>query len=95
MLCNPQQKEFFPHGHMKLPVLPFVPIAPCSVTSHHWKKPIPIHFTITLYISISIDQIPSLSPLFQAEHSLVSQPFLIKEILLIIFVTLLVVPCRS
>lgn len=63
---------------MELPVLQFVPIAPCSVSGHHWKKSGPIQLTPSLYICISTDKIHPCC-LLQAEHSRVSQPFLIGK----------------
>jgi len=35
VLCHPQREEVLPHVQMELPVLQFVPIAPCPVTGHH------------------------------------------------------------
>jgi len=34
-LCHPQREEVLPHVQTELPVLQFVPIAPCPVTGHH------------------------------------------------------------
>jgi len=34
VLCYPQSKEVLPHVQMELPVLQFVPIAPCPVAGH-------------------------------------------------------------
>jgi len=34
-LCQPQREEVLPHVQTELPVLQFVPIAPCPVTGHH------------------------------------------------------------
>ena len=34
-LGHPQREEVLPHVQMELPVLQFVPIAPCPVTGHH------------------------------------------------------------
>jgi len=35
VLSHPQREEVLPHVQMELPVLQFVPIAPCPVTGHH------------------------------------------------------------
>jgi len=35
VLCHPQREEVLPHVRTELPVLQFVPIAPCPVTGHH------------------------------------------------------------
>ena len=34
-LHHPQREEVLPHVQMELPLLQFVPIAPCPVTGHH------------------------------------------------------------
>ena len=34
-LRYPQREEVLPHVQLELPVLQFVPIAPCPVTGHH------------------------------------------------------------
>ena len=34
-LRHPQREEVLPHVQMELPVLQFVPIAPCPVAGHH------------------------------------------------------------
>ena len=34
-LRHPQREEVLPHVQMELPVLQFVPAAPCPVTGHH------------------------------------------------------------
>ena len=34
-LRHPQREVVLPHVQMELPVLQFVPIAPCPVTGHH------------------------------------------------------------
>ena len=43
-----------PHAQTELPVLQFVPIAPCPVAEHHWKEFGPILLTPTLEIFIRI-----------------------------------------
>jgi len=35
VFCHPQSEEVLPHVQMELPVLQFVPIAPCPVAEHH------------------------------------------------------------
>jgi len=35
VLCHPQSKEVLPHVQMELPILQFVPIAPCPVSGNH------------------------------------------------------------
>lgn len=66
---------------MELQVFQFVPVAPCPVSGHHQKEPVPIHLTTPLWIIIGIDKMPSQFSVFQAEQSHISQPFLIREIL--------------
>jgi len=34
-LRHPQREEVLPHVQVELPLLQFVPIAPCPVTGHH------------------------------------------------------------
>jgi len=34
-LRHPQSEEVLPHVHLELPLLQFVPVAPCPVTGHH------------------------------------------------------------
>jgi len=35
VLCHPQREEVLPHVQTELPVLQFVPAAPCPVAGHH------------------------------------------------------------
>jgi len=35
VLRHPQREEVLPHVQMELPVLRFVPVAPCPVAGHH------------------------------------------------------------
>jgi len=35
VLCHPQREEVLPRAQTELPLLQFVPIAPCPVTGHH------------------------------------------------------------
>jgi len=58
-LRHPQREEVLPHVQMELPLLQFVPVAPCPVTGHHWKESGPILLTPTLQIFISIYKVPS------------------------------------
>ena len=44
-LRHPQREEVLPHVQTELPLLQFVPIAPCPVTGHHWKELGPILLT--------------------------------------------------
>jgi len=34
-LCHPQREEALPHVQMELPLLQFVPVAPCPAAGHH------------------------------------------------------------
>jgi len=36
VLRHPQSEEVLPHVQVELPVLQFVPTAPCPVAGHHW-----------------------------------------------------------
>jgi len=54
VLRLPQREEILPHVQMELPMLQFVPIAPCPVAGHHWKESGPILLTPTLQIFVSI-----------------------------------------
>ena len=38
VLRHPQREEVLPHVPMELPLLQFVPVAPCPVAGHHWKE---------------------------------------------------------
>ena len=37
-LRHPQREEALPRVQLELPLLQFVPVAPCPVTGHHWKE---------------------------------------------------------
>ena len=37
-LRHPQREEVLPRVQLELPLLQFVPIAPCPVAGHHWKE---------------------------------------------------------
>ena len=54
VLHHPQSEEVLPHFQRGLPVLQFVPIAPCPIAGHHWKEFGPILLTPTLKMFISI-----------------------------------------
>ena len=82
VLRHPQREEVLPHVQTELPVPQFVPIAPCPVTGDHWKELIPILLTPTLQIFVGIYKIPSQPSLLQAEQAQLSQPFLVREMLL-------------
>ena len=38
VLRHPQSEEVLPHVQTELPLLQFVPVAPCPVARHHWKE---------------------------------------------------------
>ena len=71
----------FPHVQTELPLLQFVPVAPCPVTGHHWKESGPVLLTPTLQIFICIDKVPSQPSLLQAEQAQLPQPFLTGDML--------------
>ena len=75
VLCHPQSKEVLLHVQTELPMLQFVPVAPCPVTGHHWKESGPILLTPTLQIFRGISKVPSQPSLLQAEQAQLSQPF--------------------
>ena len=70
VLRHPQREEVLPHVQMELPVLQFVPIAPCPVAEHHWKELGPILLTPTLQIFVSIYYVPSQPSFLQLPQSL-------------------------
>ena len=81
VLCHPQSKDVFPHVQVELPMLLFVPVAPCPVDGHHWKESGPILLTPILNIFIDISKVPSQSSLLQAEQAQLPQPLLIGDML--------------
>ena len=81
VLHHPQSEEVLPHVQTELPMLQFVPIAPCPVAGHHWKESGPILLTPTLKTFISIQKVPSQPSLLQAEEAQLPQPFHIGEML--------------
>jgi len=81
VLRHPQREEVLPHVQLELPMLQFVPVAPCPVDGHHWKESGPIFLTPTLKILIGINEIPSQPSLLQAKQAQLPQPFLWKVIL--------------
>ena len=46
-LHHPQREEVLPHVQLELPLLRFVPIAPCPVAGHHCKESGPVLLTPT------------------------------------------------
>ena len=80
-LRHPQSEEVLPHVHTELPMLQFVPIAPCPVSGHHWKESGPILLTPTLQIFVGIYKVPSQPSLLQAEQAQLPQPLLAEEML--------------
>jgi len=81
VLCHPQSKVFLSRVQTELPMLQFMPVAPCPVAGHHWKGFRPILLTPTLKIFIGIYKIPSPPSLLQAKQAQLPQPFLIREML--------------
>jgi len=53
-LRHPQREEILPHVQTELPLLQFVPIAPCPVSGHYSKELGPILLTPTLQVFVSI-----------------------------------------
>ena len=80
-LRHPQREEVLPHVQTELPLLQFVPVAPCPVAGHHWKESGPVLPTPTLQIFVSIYEVPSQPSLLQAEQALLPQLFLTGEML--------------
>ena len=58
VLRHPQREEILPHVQLELPLLQFVPVAPCPVAGHHWKEFGPILLMPTLEIFIGIYKVP-------------------------------------
>jgi len=80
-LHHPLSKEVFPLVQMEIPLLQFMPVAPCPVSGHHWKESGLILLTSTLKIFIGIYKVTSQPSLLQAEQVKLPQPFLIGEML--------------
>jgi len=80
-LCHPQREEVLPRVQLELPLLQFVPVAPCPVSGHHWKESGPVLLIPTLQIFIGISKVPSQPSLLQAEQAQLPQPFLLGEML--------------
>ena len=80
-LRHPQREEVLPHVQLELPLLQFVPIAPCPVAGHHWEESGPILLTPTLQIFMGISKVPSQPSLLQAEQAQLPQPLLTGEML--------------
>jgi len=90
-LRHPQKEEVLPPVQLELPLLLFVPVAPCPVTGHPWKESGPVLLTPTLQIFRGISKVPSQPSLLQAEQAQFPQPLLVGEMLqplLIILVAL-------
>ena len=64
-LRHPQREEVLPHVQLELPLLQFVPVAPCPVAGHHWKESGPILLTPTLQIFVSFSKVLSQPSLLQ------------------------------
>ena len=60
-LRHPQREEVLPPVQLELPLLQFVPLAPCPVAGHHWKELGPILLTPTLQIFRGISKVPTTS----------------------------------
>jgi len=80
-LRYPQREEVLPPVQMELPLLQFVPVAPCPVAGHHWKESGPVILTPTLKMFTGISKVPSQPSLLQAEQAQLPQPFLVGEML--------------
>ena len=80
-LWHPQREEVLPRVQLELPLLQFVPVAPCPVAGHHWKESGPVLLTPTLQIFVGIDKVPSQPSLLQAEQAQLPQPLLVGEML--------------
>jgi len=78
---HPQREEVLPLVQTELPLLQFVPIAPCPVAGHHWKESGPVLLTPTLQIFRGIYKVPSQPSLLQAEQAQLPQPLLVGEML--------------
>ena len=72
MLHCSDTEEFLPFVSVELPVLQFVPVAPCSTVAYHQKESGPIGSTPAVYMFINSDEIPSQSCLLHTEVSQVS-----------------------
>ena len=60
-LRHPQREDVLPHVQLELPLLQFVPVAPCPISGHHWKESGPVLLTPTLQIFVGIYKVPLLS----------------------------------
>ena len=79
-LHHPPGEEVLPRVQLELPLLQFVPVAPCPVAGHHWKESGPILLTPTLQIFVGISKVPSQPSLLSA-HKLYALVHTSKEIL--------------
>ena len=53
-LHHPQREEVLPQVQLELPLLQFVPVAPCPVAGHRWTESGPVLLTPTLQIFVSV-----------------------------------------
>ena len=58
VLRHPQREEVL-HVQKELPLLQFVPVAPCPVAGLHWKESGSVLLTLTLQIFVDIYKVPS------------------------------------
>jgi len=68
-LRHPPREEVLPPVQLELPLLPFVPVAPCPVAGHPWQESGPILLTPALEIFISISKVPSQPCVLQAANA--------------------------
>ena len=80
-LRHPQREEVLPPVQTELPLVQFVPIAPCPVAGHHWEESGPVLLTPTLQIFLGISKVPSQPSLLQAEEAQLPQLFLVGGML--------------
>ena len=99
MLRHPHSKAVFPHSQLELLALQFVPVTPSPVTGHRCKEPGPVLLTLALEIFVCIDKIPPPQPsLLWAKQAQCSQPFPLREMLIILVASAgpsPVAPCLS
>jgi len=81
VLRHPQSEEILPHVQRELPMLQFVPVAPCPVAGHCRRESGPIILTPSLKIFMGIYKILSQPSLLQAKQAQLPQPFLVGEML--------------
>jgi len=76
VLCHPQREEVLPHVQMELPVLQFVPIAPCPVAGHHWKE---FDLRASLLQSYNTGKRPIQSPHLTKEEKTVAEQYVVSN----------------